>query len=163
MPSDNYDFDAQDQAEVFDEDNFDENDAGGPGADMKTLEELPEVFDVTRALGDAEDIEARDGDEFDDDEFDEDDLDAEDDTDYALADSLEDQPEDADTAYVDDRFAVQGASAEEADLEFTADVDEVTDLEEDEADEYESEGELTEASVADLGYPGEEERAQRER
>jgi len=163
MPSDNYDFDAQDQAEVFDEDNFDENDAGGPGADMKTLEELPEVFDVTRAVGDAEDVDAVDGDEFDDNEFDEDDLDAEDEDDYALADSLEDQPEDAETAYVDDRFTEQVAQADEADLEFTDDLDEVTDLDEDEADVFESEGELTDETVADLGYPGEEERGQRER
>lgn len=159
MPSDNYDFDAQDQAEVFDEDNFDE-DGGGAGGDMKTLEELPDVLDVTRALGDSEDVDAIDGDEFDEETFDEDDLDAEDDSDYAVADSLEDRPEDADTAYVDGRFAVQGSSAEEADLEFTDDLDEVTDLDEDEADVFESERELTDETVADLGYPGEPERGQ---
>jgi hypothetical protein len=150
MPSDDYAYD--DQAEVFDEDNFDANDAGGPGADMKTLEELPDVIDVTRALGDAEDVDALDADEFDEAEFDEDDLAAEDDDDYAVEDSLEDQPEDADVAYVDDRFSEQLAQADEADLEFTDDLDSVTDLDEDEAQVYESEGELSDAAVRDLGY-----------
>lgn len=146
MPSDDYGRDEQDQAEIFDEDNFDE-DGGGPDADMKTLEELPEVFDVTRALGDSEDE-----DEFDEAAFDEDDLDAEDDSDYAAAATLEDRPENTDMAFVDGRFAPQTAQSDEADLVFTDDLDGLTDLSAEEADAYESEGELSDETVADLGY-----------
>lgn len=46
--------DDQDFSEVFDEDNFDEADGGAPTNEFKTFEELPEVLDVTRAEGDAE-------------------------------------------------------------------------------------------------------------
>jgi hypothetical protein len=67
MSDTNYQADEQDQSEVFDEDNFDAVDAGGPTNDFKTLEELPDVLDVTSAVGD--------GDEED---FDEDDLDLDD-------------------------------------------------------------------------------------
>jgi hypothetical protein len=47
--------DDQDFSEVFDEDNFDEADAGAPTNEFKTFEELPEVLDVTQAAGDADD------------------------------------------------------------------------------------------------------------
>ncbi len=47
--------DDQEQSEVFDEDNFDEADAGAPTNEFKTFEELPEVLDVTTAHGDADD------------------------------------------------------------------------------------------------------------
>ncbi|HZV85002.1 MAG TPA: hypothetical protein VFF48_08460 [Brevundimonas sp.] len=63
---DNYS-DDQDQSEVFDEDNFDEADAGAPTNEFKTFEELPAVLDVTTADGDA-----------DEEEFDEDDIDGDD-------------------------------------------------------------------------------------
>ena len=56
--------DEQDQSEVFDEDN--QSDDGG---EMRTLEELPDVFDVTRAAGDEDDDEALIGEELDDDEI----------------------------------------------------------------------------------------------
>jgi len=50
--------DDQDQSEVFDEDNtnIDELRTGGP--DLETLEELPEVYDATSAVGDDDDDEA---------------------------------------------------------------------------------------------------------
>jgi len=67
MPDiDNYS-DDQEQSEVFDEDNFDEADAGAPTNEFKTFEELPDVLDVTSADGDS-----------DEDEFDEDDISGED-------------------------------------------------------------------------------------
>lgn len=46
--------DDQDFAEVLDEDNFDEADAGAPTNEFKTFEELPDVLDVTQADGDAD-------------------------------------------------------------------------------------------------------------
>ncbi len=50
--------DDQDQSEVFDEDNtnIDELRTGGP--DLEALEELPEVYDATSAVGDDDDDEA---------------------------------------------------------------------------------------------------------
>jgi hypothetical protein len=42
--------DEQDQAEAFDEDNFNLDGSGDASGEFKTFEELPDVFDVTRAL-----------------------------------------------------------------------------------------------------------------
>ena len=50
--------DDQEQSEVFDEDNFDEADAGAPTNEFKTFEELPAVLDVTTADGDADEDES---------------------------------------------------------------------------------------------------------
>ncbi len=50
--------DDQDFSEVFDEDNFDEADAGAASNEFKTFEELPEVLDVTRMAGDSDDEES---------------------------------------------------------------------------------------------------------
>src|SRR4051812_31505133 len=61
--------DPQDQAEVFDEDNLDPSDAGSDVADMMTLEELPDVLDVTSAAGDADDDAALIGEDLDDDDI----------------------------------------------------------------------------------------------
>ena len=55
--------DEQDQSEVFDEDNFDPADAGAPANDFRTLEELPDVLDVTSAVGDGEEADDLDLDE----------------------------------------------------------------------------------------------------
>lgn len=56
MSDTNYEADEQDQSEVFDEDNYDAAD-GPPTNEFKTFEELPDVLDVTSAVGDAEDDE----------------------------------------------------------------------------------------------------------
>jgi len=59
------DWDGQDGAEVYDEDNQNlEN-----GGDMRTLEELPDVLDVTHAAGDDDDDEALIAEELDDDDI----------------------------------------------------------------------------------------------
>lgn len=49
--------DEQDQSEVFDEDNFDPADAGAPTNEFRTFDELPDVLDVTSALGDGEEAD----------------------------------------------------------------------------------------------------------
>jgi len=54
MPGIDDSADDQDQSEVFDEDNFDEGDAGAVTNEFKTFEELPDVLDVTAADGDAD-------------------------------------------------------------------------------------------------------------
>jgi hypothetical protein len=56
---DAFDWDGQDQSEVFDEDNQETDEAGSSKADMKTLEEIPDVLDTTSAVGDEDDDEAR--------------------------------------------------------------------------------------------------------
>ena len=62
--SESPDFDAQDNAEAFDETVLDENEALG---EMRTFEELPDLLDLTQAQGDRDDDEALalDADEFD--------------------------------------------------------------------------------------------------
>jgi hypothetical protein len=100
MPGTSYDADSegdpQDQAETFDEANVTggEGDVslGGdspvtPGEDMRTFEELPDVEDVTRAEGDADDDEAiaLDADEFDPDAMTDNDLEEDDEFDYHAA------------------------------------------------------------------------------
>ena len=63
---DDYQPDEQDQSEVFDEDNLDAAEGGAPDNDFKTLEDIPEVFDVTQAVGDAgEDEEDEESDQAD--------------------------------------------------------------------------------------------------
>jgi hypothetical protein len=62
MPDlDNYS-DDQEQSEVYDEDNFDEADAGAPTNEFKTFEELPDVLDVTSAAGDGDEEDLDDAD-----------------------------------------------------------------------------------------------------
>jgi hypothetical protein len=69
MPADLDDgYDEQDQSEVFDEDNIDGADRG-PGEDPEQLEDLPDVYDVTSAVGDEDDDDGEIGDEMDDDEI----------------------------------------------------------------------------------------------
>lgn len=46
--------DEQDQSEAFDEDNVDASQTGGVTNEFKTFEDMPEVLDVTRADGDAD-------------------------------------------------------------------------------------------------------------
>jgi hypothetical protein len=70
MPEvDNDDWQGQEQAEAFDEDNASLDGAGDSSADMKTLEEMPDVYDVTSAAGDADDDAALIAEDLDDDEI----------------------------------------------------------------------------------------------
>jgi hypothetical protein len=49
--------DDQDRAETLDETNFDDDGAGEVG-ELRTFEDLPDVLDVTQAVGDSDDDEA---------------------------------------------------------------------------------------------------------
>jgi len=66
-------YDDQDNAETFDEANLDDREQIG---EMRTFEEMPDLFDATRAYGDRDDDEGRslDAADFDEDEFDDDSL-----------------------------------------------------------------------------------------
>ncbi|WP_411288436.1 hypothetical protein [Phenylobacterium sp.] len=76
------DADPQDSAESLDETNYDD-DLG----EMRTFEELPDVLDVTQAVGDRDDDEALalDADEFDPDAIDDDDPEEDNELDYRAA------------------------------------------------------------------------------
>jgi hypothetical protein len=61
--------DEQDQSEVFDEESLDANDSAIATTERKTFEELPDVFDVTSAVGDADDDQGLVGEDLDDEEI----------------------------------------------------------------------------------------------
>lgn len=70
MPDLDTGYDEQDQSEVFDEDNTElESQRYGGRENEDVFEALPEVRDLTRAVGDDDDDEAEIGEELDDDEL----------------------------------------------------------------------------------------------
>ena len=143
--------DAQDQAETFDETNLDDD------AEFVTLEEMPDVYDATQALGDSRDIQALDADELDPEALDDEDLEDDEDLDDDLRDSLEDDEEDDDIdgEDLDAEDGVDRLEAGEADLESVADVDTATDPDDEDEAAYESES-LSDSDLKDLGYQDKE-------
>jgi hypothetical protein len=102
-------FDDQDQAEVFDEDNtnLDEVRTFG-GEDVETLEELPDVYDVTSALGDEDDDAALIGEDLDDQDI------------IDLEQDLDDEDDkDQDPEFQD---GLAASSADEVELEYVGDL-----------------------------------------
>ena len=93
--------DGQDIAEVFDEDNLDSDSRRlARGDDELNFDDMPDVYDATRADGDGDDDEAVIGDDLDDDEIvelslDEDDEGDEEDDAYRASETLEDDDEEA--------------------------------------------------------------------
>ena len=159
-PTDSYQTDAQDQAEVFDEDNYSNDGAGDSSADMMTLEELPDVFDVTRAVGDSDDDDAMIGEELDDEDI------VELQSDEALADPEDDELRTRDAQVYDeedeerDEFEAEddygeatanAAAQDEAEIEFTGDVDAVTDPDDEDAEAYEA-GQVSDEDLREMGY-----------
>jgi hypothetical protein len=166
--------DEQDGAEVFDEDN--QNLEGG--GDMLTLEELPDVLDVTHAAGDDDDDEALIGEDLDDDEIIRLEVDAaeadleDDDMAGRMPEALDDDDaEDGaieevrfaeektfdvrdDNEYVrDDRASERAMSRanNDVDLEFSGDLDSFGAMDEDSAAGMESDT-LSDEDVDRLGY-----------
>jgi hypothetical protein len=86
-------YDDQDGAEAFDETNLDDAEEMN---EMRTFEEMPEVLDMTTAVGDRDDDEALalDADEFDEDAIDDADFEEDDELDYRAA--TEDREDDLD-------------------------------------------------------------------
>jgi hypothetical protein len=133
------DFDEQDVAETFDEDNTNlETDLYSGRENPETLDELPDVFDSTRAVGDDDDDAAVIGDELDDDEIvalerdsDQDDADLEDD-DLAAGDPMQFEREDdlvhsADVGEedFDEVDGVDDLQPEEVELEYAGDLNDL--------------------------------------
>ena len=131
-------YDAQDVAEVFDEDNTNEESQRYSGReDAEQFEDLVDVYDVTTRAGDRDDDEAAIGEEMDDDEIvadaeDRSDADLEDDDLFGrdaetykgeddrldVRDGLEKQdPHEVELTYAGDLTDVAGASSSAAELE----------------------------------------------
>ena len=128
-------FDEQDQSEIFDEDNTNPADRG-PGEEAEQLEDLLDVYDVTTAVGDADDDDALIGDEMDDDEIiaaaDEDDADdLEDDDlvsrDEAMFDREEDLTNVSDVGDedFDDVDEIAALEPDEVELEYVGDLNDL--------------------------------------
>ncbi len=151
------DYDPQDSAETFDETHRSDEMAGSD----EDLQDLPDVdadvYDVTSALGDA-DEEDDDGETADDlDPEDLDDLDDEEDEDEDddLDDDLEDEPEE-DEDEEEEEEPVDAAAGRPAPIEpglvYAASLDDVTNPRDDDVEKYESTRELSDEQVEDLGY-----------
>lgn len=156
MPTDmEGDWDDQDQSEVFDEDNQNLDGAGGRGNDMRTFEELPDVLDVTSAVGDDDDDDALIAEELDDDEIialeaDEELADFEDDD---LADRM---PE----AFLEEGDSgLSPGGSDEVDLVYAGDLENVSVREGRRTAAMEARN-LTDEDLEELGYPGDDEPAQ---
>lgn len=119
--------DAQDVAEVYDEDNTNIEALRQGGEDAEQFEDLPDVYDATRAEGDEDEEDESE-------EFDEDDLEdengdwdrdprdrddrAEDEDDEDEIDGLEARdPDEVDLEFAGDLTDVRGASSSAADME----------------------------------------------
>ena len=138
--------DDQDGAEAFDEDNTNDDLARSGGEDAEQFEDLPDVYDVTTRVGDADDDEAEIGEDLDDDEIvadarDDDDDDLEDDDlaarhgegyagqdpadendlgldDPDLLDGIdEEEPDEVELTYAGDLSDVEGAGSGAAEME----------------------------------------------
>lgn len=157
--------DEQDQSEVFDEDNTELEEQRYGGRDNgETLEELPDVFDVTRAVGDADDDEPEIGEDMTDDEIvssardnDDDDDDLEDD-DLVRSEEIElDQEEDLtdiqDGEDPDDRDGIDARDPDEVELEYVGDLNDV-DAAASAAQSLESDT-LSDADLRELDYKDE--------
>ncbi len=134
MPTDlEGDWDEQDQSEVFDEDNQRINDHG----EMRTFQDLPEVMDVTQALGDADDDEALIAEELDDDEI------------IELEADAAEGDEEYSEAYEDDDEALE--ASDDAELELMGDMDEAPDIDSRDAAVMEADR-VDDDDLDELGY-----------
>ena len=155
MPDIDNGADAQDEAEIFDETNREDELTLG-GEDLTDDPDLArDVYDVTSAIGDADDdrfaLEATDVDP---DDLDDDDFEMDEDDDDDIDDDLEDEPDDDDPDSIDDPVdAAAGLSRpDEPDLAYLADLDPIIRPRDDEVEKYESTRALSDAQLSDLGY-----------
>lgn len=149
------DFDPQDQSEVLDEDNQSLDGAGDASAEFRVFEELPDVYDVTTAVGDTDDqkAEALDEDEFDEDAIDDEDLEVDEDSPDEVG-AYQDNEDDFEDDGIDDEDGVNALADDEVELVYAGDL---TDLEHarSSAKPYESTRELSDDDLKELGYKDE--------
>jgi hypothetical protein len=148
MAADAYDYDDQDQSEIFDEDNLTENDDGGRANEFKTFEEMPDVFDVTSKTGDARDLDELDAADFSEDAIDDEDLEEEDEF---VDDDVYDEHDEADVEDRDDRDGVDDLDPAEVELAYSPDMTDRRGAQASAA-HFESRGELDDDDVDELGY-----------
>jgi hypothetical protein len=130
-------FDDQDQSEVFDEDNTNAIDRP-PGEDAEALEDLPDVYDATSAVGDDDDEESEIGEDMDDAEIvasardnDDDDDDLEDDDLLRRDEEAFDREgdltrmADADAADPDEVDSIDAREPDEVELEYVGDLNDL--------------------------------------
>jgi hypothetical protein len=149
--------DSQDGAETFDE-TLREDELDAADGDFDDNPDIAgDVYDVTSALGDADDddgvqyeMDAASGVEG----IDDDDLEEDEDEDDQLDDDFEDEPEDDDIDDEDDPVDIIAgrAAPSEPGLAYVADVDGSTNPRDDETEKYESTRPLSDAQLDDLGY-----------
>lgn len=156
--ADTYDYDDQDQSEVFDEDNHEVEPAATRGTEFKTFEEMPDVYDATQAVGDARDAGELDEADFDEDAVDDEDLEEEDEV---IDDDVYDETDEEDVVDLDDVDGVDEAEADEVELEYTPDVDGRRGAQASAA-HFESRGELDTGTLEDLGYVDETDQSEEE-
>ena len=147
--------DDQDQSEMFDEDNVEGVDAPQDGS---TFEEIPDVYNSTQKIGDAEDLGEFDAADFNEDLVDDEDLEEEDEV---IDDDVYDETDEEDVADPDllDRVAARGG--DEVDLEYQPDVDSRRGARSG-AGSYKFRGELDEDDLDDLGYGAQAEEEEEE-
>ena len=162
MPDLDNGFEAQDEAEAFDETHSTDEWPTGAAADNSDGDPdlLTDVFDVTSARGDTDEDEdeGETADDYNDAELRaldlEDEEEEDEDEDDDLDDDLEDSPEYDARAGLDrmiDRTAERGAPIEPG-LVYTDDLDAITYPRDDDVEKYESNRELSDEQLADLGY-----------
>lgn len=164
MPTDSDGYDEQDQSEVFDEDNTNVDEMRDGGPDREQFEDLVDVYDVTRAVGDDDDDAAEISEDMDDKDViaserdsDQDDADLEDDDLLARSDVELDVEEDLeDVADVgaedlDDVDGVDRLEAYEVELEYAGDLNDLAGAES-AAQDKEAGGELSDEDLQDLDY-----------
>jgi hypothetical protein len=151
--------DPQDEAETFDETHREDELQAGSADESDDPDIADDVYDVTSALGDADNDGlqyALDAADFGPEDIDEDDLEEDEDEDDDLDDEFEDEPEDDDIDDDDDPVDSAAASpaSSEPGLTYVADVDPATYPRDDEVEKYESSRELSDAQLRELGYRG---------
>lgn len=157
------DYDDQDVAEVFDEDNTNLETRGyGDTEDAEQFEDLPDVFDATSAVGDEDDDEALIGEDLDDEDIvsaardnDDDDDDLEDDDlarrDEEMFDREDDLDEDFDDDDPDEVDDIDHLEPDEVELSYVGDLNDVAGAASS-ARDLEPEGELSDADLRELDY-----------
>jgi len=153
MPTDAYEPDEQDQAEVFDEDNLTADDDGGRALEFKTFEEIPDVYDVTQRQGDRRDEIEMDEASFDPDGVEEEDLEEEDEV---VDTDVYDETDEEDLVDEDAEDGVLASPAEDVDLEYQPDVQNSRGAQASAA-HFEARGELDNADLEELGYRAKQE------
>jgi hypothetical protein len=140
--------DAQDGAEVLDETNIDDREEMN---ELRTFEEMPDVLDVTTAIGDRDDEAlALDADEFDEDAIDDGDLEEDDELNYRAADG--EREDDLDGLGAEDAYNEDELDADEVEGldEEVLDADAVSGGEDDFTN-FQSKG-LTDDDLQKMGY-----------